>query len=231
MPPTRSSRVAAPAPAGSFAPLPAVGRRSRLRGRAAAADAAASARPAGLLVPALMGGIAALVTVLVRLPLHLPGHQILFAGLPVALGLALAPRRGAGSAAGVGAAIVSGACLLGGLGHPGAGALAGVVALGPALDLALLLAARGRRLYGAFALAGVGANGAAFVARSATRLLGDVGRGGALARWWPHALVSYLAFGLLAGVLSAALCFRARDPGEPGGDGRSDRPGDAGRPA
>ena len=72
-------------------------------------------RPIELVALALAGVTAALLTNLLRLNLGIPGSSIVFATFPIALGLALVPRRGAG-------AVMAGAAALTtmGLGFAGA---------------------------------------------------------------------------------------------------------------
>ena len=83
--------------------------------------------------------------------------------------------------------------------------------MGPILELALASATTGKRIYMSFAFAGLGCNLAAFVTRAAPKLLGmEAGRGKPFAAWAPTALMSYAICGILAGLISAWICFRVR---------------------
>src|SRR5262249_44745800 len=118
-------------------------------------------RPASALEVALLVGLgaaAALATTLLDFSLRIPGHAILRSVFPMALGMALVPRRLAGTVMGASAlatALVVGAARGGG---PGAGALTSLCLTGPLLDLVLWGADRGWRLYLGFVLAGLGSN-------------------------------------------------------------------------
>jgi hypothetical protein len=82
---------------------------------------------------------------------------------------------------------------------------------GPCLDLALWGADRGWRLYLGFGLAGLLSNLIAFGVQAASKLSGlSQGGGRRFAEWWPQALGTYAACGVLAGVISAAIWFRLR---------------------
>jgi hypothetical protein len=132
-----------------------------------------------LLTLVLMGaGTAALSLSLPDFHLRIPGHAILSAVFPMALGLALVPRRLGGCVMG-GSALVTGLLLqTTGLGRPGVGALTSLGLTGPLLDLALWGAPSGWRLYLGFVLAGLGSNLIAFAVRASARLMGVGGGGG-----------------------------------------------------
>lgn len=152
---------------------------------------------------------AALSTVYLEMGLRMPGHAILRAVFPMALGLSMAPRRLGGMVMGTGAI---GAVLVikaGGLGAIGVGALTSLALTGPLLDAALWHARRGWRLYMAFALAGLGSNLAALVVRAGAKYLGFTHvTGRPLAAWWMQATVSYAVCGILAGLISATIWFK-----------------------
>jgi len=175
---------------------------------------AALGRPAASLaaweIAALVGVGALAAVVQARLDLHLgiPGHAIVLSVFPAALGVALVPRRGAGSV--MSASSLAAALLLraGGLGARGAAAMVSLVLTGVLLDAALAGARSGARLYAGFVLAGLGANAAALVVRVALPFAGGGGGGGGA--WLGRALVSYPLCGALAGLLSAALWFHLR---------------------
>src|SRR5687767_11971123 len=152
-------------PARLLAPIPALGGTSRVP------PLGTAAAPRGRELVALLGagaGAGAL-TAFGDLGMRIPGHHILFAMFPLALGFALVPRRTAGTV--MGAAGVTTLAGLGALGvHlPGPGAIAGLALAGPLLDLALRWGHGGWRLYAAFIAAGMGTNVLAFVARGVTK--------------------------------------------------------------
>ncbi len=158
----------------------------------------------------LGSGVAAtLATVFLDFGLRIPGHAILRAVLPMAFGLAVVPRRMAGTVMGVGAVTSALTVQVGGWGSLGFGALTSLSLLGPLLDVALWRAVRGWRLYVGFALAGLGSSMVALAVRGGAKLVGmeRLGTRG-FAEWWPQAVVTYAICGLLAGLVSALLCFR-----------------------
>ena len=156
------------------------------------------------------GTAAAALAVFVDLGLRIPGHAILPTVVPVALGMALVPRRGAGSAAG--AAAFAAAGLMGGFPRTvGWGSFASLVLTGPILDLALRRPRSGAGLYLGLALAGLAANMLSFGVRLGAKVAFHDG-GRPLAQWWPVASVSHAACGAAAGLLAAALFFRWRPP-------------------
>jgi hypothetical protein len=156
-----------------------------------------------------LGAVAAVISARVELHLGIPGHAIVLAMLPTALGVALVPRRAAGSILSASALCSSLALRAAGLGERGAGAMVGLVAIGVLLDLALRRARSGASLYAAFAIAGLGANLLAFAARVGTRLFEGPGPR-PLGAWIRLAMVTYPLSGALAGLLAAALWFRLR---------------------
>lgn len=163
---------------------------------------------------ALAGIAAALLTHLLRLHLGIPGSSIVFTIVPLAFGFALVPRRGAGAVMS-GAALATTAVLgVAGVRLDGIGAVTSLIVTGPLLDLARRWGqAGGWRLYRGFVLAGAASNAAAFVVRAAAKLLELPGGtvGGSFHAWWPRAVVSYSAAGLLAGLAAATAWFRLRD--------------------
>ncbi len=139
---------------------------------------------------------------------RIPGHAILRSVFPMALGLALVPRRGGGVIMGAGALVTILGSRAAGFSALGAGALTSLCLAGPCMDLALLRARRGWQLYLGLVLAGLAANLAAFFARGSLRLMG--GGGWPLGEWWTQAVFTYPACGVLAGLLSAAVWFQLR---------------------
>ncbi len=143
--------------------------------------------------------------------LRVPGHAILRAVFPMALGLSLAPRRWGGLVMGLGAGAT--AMLLkatGGAGL-GIGALTSLCLIGPLLDAALWRTKSGWPVYLSFGLAGCLANFGAFLVRGGWKASGwESLLKRPLAEWVSVASWSYLLCGLAAGLLSAAIWFRLR---------------------
>ena len=182
-----------------------------------------------LAVLLLTGGVASVLTNVVRFGLGIPGSSIVFAVFPMALGFALVPRRGAGSVMAAGALLTSGMLGVAGVRLDGFGAQTSLLATGPMLDLALRWAKHGWRLYLAFVLACAGSNTLAFFARAAGKLYGIGGLGGQHGGgggggaggggagrllfdvWLPQAMWTYACAGIVAGLLSAAVWFHFRE--------------------
>ncbi len=161
---------------------------------------------------------AALSSVFLDMSLRMPGHAILRAVFPMALGLAMAPRRMGGLVMGAGAMGTVLVIKAGGLGTIGFGALTSLALIGPLLDAALWRARHGWRLYMAFALAGLGSNLAALVVRGSAKFAGlNHVTSWPLAVWLPRATVSYAVCGVLAGLISATIWFKLSS-GSPGSD-------------
>jgi hypothetical protein len=145
----------------------------------------------------------------VKLRLGIPGHAIILSVLPISAGLAIVPRHGTGTAISVTAFATM--TLFRALAWPvggGPGAVASMLAAGPAFDLALARA-RGWRLHAAFLVAGVAANLIALVARGGLKLLSIqplVGR--PFSEWFRYAIVTYPVSGAVAGLLCALVMFR-----------------------
>lgn len=159
-----------------------------------------------------LGVGAAAATTFVNLHLRIPGHHILFAVFPMALGFALVPRRAAGTFMGASAATgLVGFGLLG-FALPGPGALVSLLATGPLLDGALRFGRRGFRLHLAFLMAGAAANTLAFVVRAATKatLLPGLAGTRPFTGWFSQAVWTYAAAGLAAGAVSALAWFHIR---------------------
>jgi len=157
----------------------------------------------------LAGGLAAACTTLIDLKLRLPGHAILKATLPVALGLAIAPQRFSGL-------VISGGAFTGltilkrffGIGS-GLGATASLLALGPIVELFLWNARPNWLLYLRFAAAGLAANCVAFAIRGGGKAAGfDSLKMRPLQDWLTVAPWTYAACGFAAGLISSLILFR-----------------------
>jgi hypothetical protein len=158
----------------------------------------------------LCGATAAATVGLAKLGLGIPGHSIVLATLPMALGLSLAPRQLAGSIMGAGA--LGSALLLtaGGITY-GSGAIVSLSVLGPMMDVALRRARTGSLVYVGLLLAGIATNLLALGSRAAFKVLGlDVG-GRPFDSWWLQALATYALSGVVAGLLGAVCWFHFSD--------------------
>ncbi len=173
----------------------------------------------------LCGAASACAIGYVRLGLRIPGHAIVLAAIPMTLGLALAPRRMAGSLMSAGA--YGTAALLSGFAGAryGAGSFVSLCLLGPMMDIALAGTRRGWRLYLGLVLAGVAANFMALVSRTGGKILGfDLPGTRPFGTWWSQALLTYTLSGAVAGLLGAFLWFnltgrREHDAAETGSRG------------
>ena len=160
----------------------------------------------------LFGAAAACATGFLELRLRIPGHAILRSVFPMALGLALVPVRRGGTLMGLSA--LGTAVLLQGynLGSFGAGATTSMALTGPLLDLSLMRARHGWRLYLGFVVAGIASNLLALCFRGGLKALtGDMAGGRHVGQWWHQASWTYPLCGLLAGLISAIIWFRLRD--------------------
>jgi hypothetical protein len=158
------------------------------------------------------GGLAIVcVAMFQQLRIPVPGNSIVRAVLPIALGLALVPRQFAGSITSIGAALTATVLSLGQFGRFPPAAIVSVVALGPVLDLALAGNSRGWWLHARFVAAGAAANALAFIVKLVTLKLGlDAGSGRNFASFGWTALLFFIGCGAVAGLISAAICFRPR---------------------
>jgi hypothetical protein len=186
--------------------------RSRVR---AAYPAALQADWIDAAVLIAMGVIAAALTTFVHLRMRIPGHAIVLSVIPMSFGLAAAPRRGAGGLMGLSAVLAT-------IGFDPAGAPTRVAALvslglvGVLLDLAARRAQCGKKLYVAFAVAGLASNAVAFGAKMLEKRSGlDVGSR-PYAEWISIAPLSFALCGLLAGLIGAALFFQFSEAGKTG---------------
>lgn len=159
----------------------------------------------------LAGATAAAATGFVRLGLGIPGHAIVLSVLPMALGLALVPRRLSGVVMSGGALGTAGALSAAGLTHYGVGAVTSMGLAGPLMDVALLGAVPGWRLYLRLVTAGLAANLVAFVQRGGSKLL-DLDQPGTrlFQAWFSQAMVTYTLSGAVAGLIGALCWFEFR---------------------
>ena len=156
------------------------------------------------------GAASAATIAFVKLSLGVPGHSIVLAAAPMALGMSLAPRRLAGSVMSAGALTTASILVASGAGRFGSGAFASLMLLGPMMDVAMRHARSGWRVYAALVLAGVATNTLALASRAAPKLLGiDIGR--PFDSWWLQALGTYSASGVVAGLLGAVCWFQFRE--------------------
>ena len=188
------------------------GLRSTTRLRRLVRDgSAASTRDWLILISA--GVIATCASTFLDYNLKIPGHAILRVTFPMAIGLALVPRRGAGSVMGVVAIITAVVLRIGGAGGDGMslGALTSLATTGPLMDLTLRRTNGGWKQYLAFAGAGLTSNLLAFAVRGGAKLLGfEHGGGRRLGSWLAQAAITYPVCGILAGLISGAIWFYAR---------------------
>jgi hypothetical protein len=163
-----------------------------------------------------IGGLATCLMVFWDWGLRIPGHAILRSVFPMVLGLALVPRRGAGTVMGAGALTTLTWMQFGGLASPGWGSMTSLLLIGPMLDFALWSAQPGRRMLLRFALAGFAANFAAFLVRGTTKYFSLPGGGTRpFASWLSPAILTYAVCGLLAGLISALVWFHTKGQAEP----------------
>jgi hypothetical protein len=161
---------------------------------------------AELLILFAAGATAAVVVGKAKLGLGIPGHSIVLAALPMVLGVALAPRRLAGSVMSAGAIGTAWALSGAGFADFGAGSFVSLCLLGPMMDAALHKAQSGRSVYAALVCAGVLTNVLALASRAVGKVSGlDVGSR-PFDTWWLQASMTYALSGAVAGLLGA-LCW------------------------
>lgn len=154
-----------------------------------------------------------------RIITGIPGHAILRGVLPIALGMALVPRRSAGITMSLSAGLTAAVMNWQGIGRFQPAAVLGVVLLGPVLDAVLAGRPQGWRLYARFIFAGAIANLLAFATRFGMAYVGwQAGGGGGggggggrvFLSFWTWALGSFILCGAIAGLISAVAWFRLR---------------------
>ena len=131
----------------------------------------AAISPGELSVLAVLGGATALAAAFLTRGLGIPGHNILRVVFPMALGLAVVPRRGAASVMGATSFAAAGVLTLGGVHGIGLGAMTSLLATGVLLDVALRGARTGRAIYLRLTLAALAANLLAMALRGGEKLL------------------------------------------------------------
>lgn len=145
--------------------------------------------------------------------LRIPGHAILRIVFPMAIGLAVVPRRGAGTVMAGSALLTSLSLRMGGFAGDelSLGALTSLTSIGPILDWTLRRSTGGWRLYLDFALAGLAGNLLALFVRGMAKATGFEHAGGRpLVAWIAQASVTYVVCGLVAGLLGGLILFSAR---------------------
>jgi len=168
---------------------------------------------AELLMLVTSGAVAAVAVGKAKLGLGIPGHSIVLAALPMVLGMALAPRRFAGSVMSAGALGTAWALAGAGVADFGSGSFVSLCLLGPVMDVALRNAQTGRRVYTALILAGVLTNVLALASRAGAKVIGlDVGSR-PFDAWWLQASVTYTLSGAVAGLLGALCWFHFNSAG------------------
>jgi hypothetical protein len=192
----------------ALAPYPAIERTSRLGPLARPTDRLSTAE---LIILLAAGVLATLAVAFISPGLRMPGSAILRVALPMVCGVALVPRRMSGSVMTAGAALSAMALSAAHLGSLQPAGVTALLALGPAIDVAMVLRpATGWRLYVRFALAGMAANTLAFAVRAGASWFHlDAVRPHTVQQYGLVVLLSFAACGLVAGLLSAAVCFRA----------------------
>jgi hypothetical protein len=178
--------------------LPAI---ARVRERISASEIA-------LLI--LCGAAAATASGFIRLGLRLPGHSIVLSLIPMALGLALAPRRLSGFIMSASAFCTGAAFNLTGMAHLGSGAFVSLCLSGPVMDLAVSKFRSGWKLYFGLVLAGICTNLMALSSRGASKLLGLDPGTRPFGSWWTQAIITYSLSGAIAGLIGALLFFHLR---------------------
>lgn len=158
------------------------------------------------------GITAALASGLLDFSLRIPGHAILRVIFPMTLGLALVPRRGAGTLMSL-SAVFTGAFLRGSgiVAGMSIGAFTSLLVTGPLLDLVFRNSKKSRWTYLNCALAGLLSNSLALGVRGASKWFGWERLGKApFEVWFSRAAISYPICGLIAGLVCAAILFSMR---------------------
>jgi len=139
----------------------------------------------------------------------IPGSTVIQGILPMAAGLAIVPRRGAGLLMGT-SALATG-LVMGAVSkfNVNPSALARLWLLGACLDIGLSRNENNSRIWFLFITAGLGANLIGYGVKQVSAQLGWEGVGGhGISSAWPVTLMSYAVCGAIAGGVSAILFFR-----------------------
>ena len=165
-----------------------------------------------LLLLLMCGATAAAAVGLVKLRLGIPGHSIVLAALPMALGVALAPRRMAGCVMSAGALGTAWLLTSAGTGSYGSGSFVSLSLLGPMMDIALGGVQGGRPVYAALVISGLATNLLALASRALPKVLGlDLPGARPFDIWWLQASITSPLSGIVAGLLGAACWFHFND--------------------
>ena len=168
---------------------------------------------AELLMLFASGAAAAVAVGKAKLGLGIPGHSIVLAALPMVFGMALAPRRFAGSVMSAGALGTAWALASAGGADFGSGSFVSLCLLGPVMDVALRNAQTGRRVYAALILAGVLTNVLALASRASAKVIGLDAGARPFDAWWLQASMTYTLSGAVAGLLGALCWFHFNSAG------------------
>ena len=162
------------------------------------------------------GASSAAAIAFIKLSLGIPGHSIVLAALPMALGMSLAPRRLSGSMMSIGALGTAWSLTQFGGVRFGSGAFASLLLLGPIMDIAMSRARRGWRVYASLVVAGVVTNVLALGSRALPKFLGfDLPGARPFDSWWLQAIVTYTLSGVVAGLVGAFCWFQFNDRSAP----------------
>lgn len=169
--------------------------------------------PCNLLLLVCFGVIAGISVAHIKLSIGIPGHAIIKIMIPMALGLAIAPVKSAGSIMGISGLISAfiGQTLTEGPGT-GTGAYTSLVCTGVLMDFTLYFANTGWKLYTGLMVSGLFANLIALYVRSGFKSFLKINIFD-FNTWFQTAAFTYPICGLLAGLLCAFLVFKFRKPG------------------
>lgn len=169
--------------------------------------------PYNLLLLICFGVIAGISVAHIKLSIGIPGHAIIKIMIPMALGLAIAPVKSAGSIMGISGLISAfiGQTLTEGPGT-GTGAYTSLVCTGVLMDFTLYFANTGWKLYTGLMVSGLFANLIALYVRSGFKSFLKINIFD-FNTWFQTAAFTYPICGLLAGLLCAFLVFKFRKPG------------------
>lgn len=169
--------------------------------------------PCNLLLLVCFGVIAGISVAHIKLSIGIPGHAIIKIMIPMALGLAIAPVKSAGSIMGISGLISAfiGQTLTEGPGT-GTGAYTSLVCTGVLMDFTLYFANTGWKLYTGLMVSGLFANLIALYVRSGFKSFLKINIFD-FNTWFQTAAFTYPICGLFAGLLCAFLVFKFRKPG------------------